>query len=815
MKKLLFTLFSLFILVLQPISAQQSISLKFNRTGSNASDVAVSIVDANGNAIEGVTASLASSHSLKETSNAVTSSIVCPNVNANTSPTIELTFTVTGIPNGYTFNKIAFDIHALNGGSGYQDNNDGVTRQWNVNATVNNTVFGSLNNIDIAAGVGSQGNVHKVWDIAGSTVTCNGTVTAKLTITKGTTNNGCFFGLSEITLSTDGTAPAPEPEPEPEPTPEPEEGEGKVYLISWKNTGANYITEEPDGRMTVQGKSVTKAQFWMFIPTEKENCYYIKNTATDRYMGSCNLTPSSDSKIHTSTTPVEYYVGKTSKTSGENGNCWFLSSTDCDNYNNENSGPCALNKDGASSYIITWTAGVNNVGSYWQLIETADLYEVCPFEVSATIGNIGASYNIETPAGNSLTIADGNIALVAPDSFDENQEWYFVGAGDGTGYKVASASEPATVVGLSNGNIVAAEGLATKWKVNKGKINGYYYLTSNNITLKVDGDSLFRFTRLRSAYSRTLKIYNNPCGATADNYVKRLEVHGEGATGNIIYESNSKPSTWHVMYALDKGEVLKGGKFNIDIALASNAANALTAIAHFDWNSDGVFETAEELALNGTAGTAQVTVPEWAAEAKTRMRLRVNSNGLDLAEDEVYGFIYDYHITVVPATEKRTAAVGVNARNRGKATLSQNADSYAYGTTLIAKATPKGDARFVCWREEGVIVSTDAEYTFTLDRNVKLVAYFSPNTQPADDEDELGIQTITADKDITVVMNGNAITAVGECVVTGITLYTADAAVAAQSNGNTIDTTNIKEGVYIVSVTTANGYKNCKIYLKK
>ncbi|MBR4848477.1 MAG: hypothetical protein IKV07_03875 [Bacteroidaceae bacterium] len=612
---------------------------------------------------------------------------------------------------------------------------------------------------------------------------------------------------------------APTPTPDPEPAPEPVEGEGKVYFISWKNTGANYITEEADGRMTVQAKSVTKAQFWMFIPTEKENCFYIKNTATGRYMGSCNLTPASASKVTTSATPVEYYVGKTAATSGENANCWFFSSTDCSNYSSESAGPRALNKDGASSYVITWTAGVNNVGSYWKLIETPDLYELCPFDASTAIGSIGASYNIETPAGKNLTIADGNLALVAPDSFDENQEWYFVGASDGTGYHVASASEPATVIGINEGAIVTGENLATKWKVNKGATNGYYYLTNNNTTLKVDGDSLFRFTRLRSAYSRSLKIYNNPCGATSDNYIKKVDIYGEGATGNIIYEANSKPGTWHVVYALDKGEVVKGGEFNIDIILANNAANGLTAIAHFDWNSDGIFETAAPLVIDGTIGTAQVTVPEWAIETRTRMRLRVNSNGLDLAEDEVYGFIYDFHINVVAPTEERTATVGVNASNRGTATLSQVAQSYAYGTTLTAKATPKGDARFVCWREEGVIVSTDAEYTFTVDRNVKLVAYFSPNTQPVDEEDEeeneSGIEAVVAAGDITFVVNNNTITAVGECVVTGITLYTADAAVAARSNGNIIDTTNIKEGVYVVSATTLAGYKNCKVYLNK
>ena len=594
------------------------------------------------------------------------------------------------------------------------------------------------------------------------------------------------------------------------PASEPVEGEGKVYLISWKNTGANYITEEPDGRMTVQGKDVTKQQFWMFIPTENENCFYIKNTATGNYLGSCNLTPSSDSKVQTSIQPVEYYMAKTAATSGENANCWYFSSTDCDNYSNESSNPRALNKDGASNYVITWNAGTDKVGSYWTLVETEDLYELRPFAISNAIGNIGASYNVQTPSGKNLTFADNKPSLATPDSFDENQEWYFVGTGDGTGLQIASASEPATVIGINDGNIIAGENLETKWKVKKGEINGYYYFTSNNTTLKVDSDSLFRFTRVRSAYSRTLKIYNNPCGATGNIYAKRAEIRGEGAVDNIIYESNSKPGTWHIMYAMDKGEVIKGEKFNIDVTLSENATNALTAIAHFDWNSDGVFETAVPLTLNGTKGNAEATVPEWAAETQTRMRLRINSNGLDLAEDDVYGFIYDFHIKVVKAEENRTATVAVNADDRGSATLSEVAENYAYSTTLTAKAVPTGNAQFVCWREEGVVVSTDPEYTFTVDHNVKLVAYFTPNATGTTD-----VKSVAADEDIVFTLQDNKITAIGNCDITSMTLYTIDAAIVARNAGNTIDTAELCEGVYIVCAKTENGYKNSKIYLRK
>ena len=168
MKKLYLTILILLIVAIQPIFAVSGIGLKFNRTGTDASSVSITVVDENGTAIEGASATMTSTHDFKPTGNAITSEIVCPNANANTSPTIELAFTVNGVPAGFSFDKLGLDIHALNGGSNYQEPTDGVTRQWNVATTVNDAEFGALNDIDIAAGVGASGNVHQVWDITGS-----------------------------------------------------------------------------------------------------------------------------------------------------------------------------------------------------------------------------------------------------------------------------------------------------------------------------------------------------------------------------------------------------------------------------------------------------------------------------------------------------------------------------------------------------------------------------------------------------------------------------------------------------------------------
>ena len=676
-------------------ASENVVSLKFNRIGTDAASVAVSVTDAEGTAIDGATATLTSSHTLKATGNAVTESIVCPNVNANTNPTIELTLQVNGLPAGFTFNNIGLDIHALNGGSNYQQNNDGVARQWNIAAATGSSEesladFGTLTDTDIAAGVGiSQVSVHKMWEIASSeTVKSEGATIIKLTVTKGVTNGGCFFGLSEVRLNTASTEPTPKPEPEPDDT------EAKVYYIQWKNTGGNQITEGSDHYLTVAGKNVSKAQFWKLIPTANVNCYYIKNVVTGRYMGSCNLNPSSASRITTSETPVEYYVKATSATSGEIVGCHYFSSTDCADYSDESKGPRALNKDGASSYVITWQAGTSRVGSYWKLVETTDVYE-------------------------------------APQ---------------------------------------------------------------------------------HTPLAQNLNIYFNPCGTAGSNYLTSAKVHGEGAPGNIIYEASNTPSKWHVTYPHDRGEVARGAVFDIDITIASTPTADLTANAYFDWNADGEFEAITPIALNGTTGTAGVTVPDTAVAGSVRMRLRINSNGLELADDDVEGFVYDFHLTVVDPQEERTATVAVNADNRGTATLSSTADNYTYGTTLTARATPKGDATFVCWREEGVVVSTDAEYTFTVDHNVKLKAYFTANTQVDTDVPSL---TIDNADEVTISVQGDNIVATSNTEICSLSLYTIEAALVAQCNGNTLPIAPITQGTYIARATTANGYKNVKLYLNK
>lgn len=611
MKKIILPIVMLLTALTGMQAATDAVSLKFNRTGTDAASVTVSVEDGEGNAISGATATLtAVSHAFK-TGGSITSAILCPNVNGNSNPTIELTLTVNGLPEGFAFNNIGLDIHALNGASNYQQSNDGVVRQWNVASTINDAAFGTLSNIDIAAGVNTDGTTHKMWDVAGTqAVTTDGALSLKLTITKGTTNNGCFFGLSEVKFTT--TAVVPDPEPEPDPTPEHEFSADKVYYIQWKNTGANYITENRDQSLTVADKKNTTKQFWRLIPVDgKSHCYHIQNVVTGNYIGSCNMNPSSSSRVSTSATAVEYYIGTTAG-SGDIAGCHYFSSTDCADYSNESAGPRALNKDGASSYIITWQAGTSRPGSYWKIVETTDEYQV---------------------------------------------------------------PEPP----------------------------------------------------VHSNHSKALVIYFRPCGMVSNTY---LTAASTGGADPIAYTATAKPGSFYVPFSKDHGAVVRGSQFDLSITLNSADDADLKANAYFDWDADGAFETTVPITLDGTAGTATVAVPEDAVSGDTRMRIRLNSNGLDLADDDVEGFAYDFPLAVVDATTQREVTVDVNGADRGTAVLSSVAGTYTVGTQLTATATPKGNAEFHSWREGGVVVSREATYTFAVaNRNMNLKAYFTPNTE--------------------------------------------------------------------------------------
>lgn len=770
-----------------------AVALTFTRSGSEAGSVTVSVTDAaTGAAIEGVSARLTStSHSFKGTGSSVTSAILCPDVNGNTSPSIELKFSVSGLPSTFSVSAVGLDIHALNGSGAYQSNSDGKKRQWNVVTTVAGREFGSLDNIEIAAGIGQAGAVHKTWTVSpGTAVAATSPMEVTLSITKGTDNEGCFFGLGSITLSSDSEVPDQPVTPPDEPTDGLEAG---IYHIIWKANTSDYMTERSGGSMGIAPFSVTSACFWEITPVAgKENVYTVKNVATGNYIGSCNLEPSSASKISTTSTPVEYYIGKTTATAGEIAGCYWLSSTDCEGHSDETAGPRALNKDGASSDIITWQAGTQRIGSYWTITAATASYEPRPFTPSTAIGSPQAVYSIVNREGN---VAKADLTWGSLDPSDQTQSWYFVGSTNKDGYQIVNASNDTALNG------------GARYSVGQSAVEGYYLFTDieSGEELVIDHMQLFAVKARRTAFALHSQIYSMPCGTTGSNWIASVDIDNaivplhyperKASAGEIATQGAQKPSTSYTMFTRSRATVAAGTEFTPEIAFGRTVAGAVKVTIYNDWNRDGVFETSADYLTPDFKG---ITVPADAAEGSSRMRIRFTDNGLEGADDEVTFQTLDLILNVVKEAPAAVLTVKSSDPSRGTATTD--------GAT--ATATPLGTARFISWMEGNNVASLDAAYTPALTRPMSLVAMFTPNL----DDVFGGITAVTAEDTATrITVEGRTVSAPG---AGGIALFGTNGALAARAAGERLDASRLAPGLYIAVAVTPRGVTSVKIIIE-
>lgn len=792
-----------------PLAASAGIGLRFERTGATAAGVTVRAVDADGRDLRGVSASLESSHAFKTSGAAVTPALLCPDVNGNASPTISLRLTLSGLPAGFSFTQMALDIHALNGAGAYQQNNDGKKRQFNVAVGCGSSAgalaaFGRLDDIDIADGVGEAGAVHRWWTLESATPAGGSTLVVDLTVTRGTQNEGCFFGLAGITLGGDGEiTPGGDGDDDEFPR------AGACYHIKWLGNASMLITEEADGTLVVSGADVTQRQYWQFEPTGRDHCYYIRSAATGRYIQSSNLTPSSASRVSTGAAPVEYYLalGASGATAGH----YRLTSTDCADYDNTDASPRGLNKDGASQHVIVWHAGPSNTGSYWDLAETENTYELRPFSPSPRLGSPLYKYALVSASGRVLErAADGRLGWAEPGRAGE-QAWYFVrGEGHDKGWLMADAASHEPLGG-------------TRWHVLASASGEAYYLRPYDrrdeagTALAVEGDSLVTFRLLRSDFALRAQIYDLPCGSQSDIYLLRATLEGEAALTPMVYPlptasggslgaaSAARPGSWHTLYTDCPARLRPGAGAEAAFTLSAGALpSGLQAWLYFDWDRDGLFE--ETLPLEpGRRMTARFAVPADAVPGSSRMRLRLTENGLEGADDEVVGQIVDFAIEVSRPGAGPRISVRPNDPARGRATL-LGAEGDAVRTAV---AEPLGDADFVCWKEGRRIVGLDARHDIECTRDVELTAVFSPNTDP-----NTGIAPTVAAGTIEITGDGRTLTVKAQAPVLSVSVYSPDGRLAARADGATVGVGALPRGCYVVRAVTAAERASIKVAVR-
>ena len=189
--------------------AQNAVEFTFTRN-DNGATVAV-------NGADGVTATIAatSASNAWNTGGAMANrtDVLCPNTNTSaTSENSPITYTLTVDGLNTTVTGVAFTHIAVNSGGNLQPSNDVDVRHCNFKLEMNGNATSTLSDQNIWI---PSGATDKTIAFENLEVTAQGTLTIKLTIYKGTSNNGCFYGLTKITLTHPETE-SPETPEEPE-----------------------------------------------------------------------------------------------------------------------------------------------------------------------------------------------------------------------------------------------------------------------------------------------------------------------------------------------------------------------------------------------------------------------------------------------------------------------------------------------------------------------------------------------------------------------------------------------------------------------
>ena len=204
MKKLLLSM--ALALVCGATMAQNAVEFTFTRNGNGAT-VAV-------NGAEGVTATLAATSPSNAWNTggdmASRSDVLCPNTNTSaTSASSPITYTLTVEGLNSTVTGVAFTHIAVNSAGNLQPSNDVDVRHCNFILEANDEATGTLSDQNIWIPSGATDKTIAFDNLA---IAANGTLTIKLTLYKGESNNGCFYGLTKITLTQPEVETPEEPE---------------------------------------------------------------------------------------------------------------------------------------------------------------------------------------------------------------------------------------------------------------------------------------------------------------------------------------------------------------------------------------------------------------------------------------------------------------------------------------------------------------------------------------------------------------------------------------------------------------------------
>ena len=185
-------------------------------------------------------------------------------------------------------------------------------------------------------------------------------------------------------------------------------------------------------------------------------------------------------------------------------------------------------------------------------------------------------------------------------------------------------------------------------------------------------------------------------------------------------------------------------------------------------------------------------------------------NGTEVSTNTNYSFTVNETRTLVANFELQTFNISANVSPANSGTIT-GAGNYSYGETAELIATPETGYDFVNWTEDGTEVSTNANYSFTVNETRTLVANFDQTNNIDIIKNEMfSIYPNPTSGKFTIETN-NSNTYIQIFDVSGKSIYQ----MQMNSNKTSIDLTNFENGIYLIHcITNKNNYQT-KIIINK
>lgn len=285
---------------------------------------------------------------------------------------------------------------------------------------------------------------------------------------------------------------------------------------------------------------------------------------------------------------------------------------------------------------------------------------------------------------NSYVYENGNKLFASPRTNTQKQYWKFIPTDKANCYYIQNVTSKryvqSTKIGenaqVSIGN-TPVEFEIKKNTTNGAAPNGYYYICSTDQTIDTSKDGTLglnyqqatgkvvayhiRYDRgnsywdilesnydyeapapiEHSDYCKKLGVYVLPCGEKGKAWLTALNVKDQTneSAHEMNYTASSQPSAYYYMVRSDSAFATKGGTLKLSYETKGMTTD-YTVTAYFDWDRDGIFESKHEF-MNNVSGATEISVPKDAVTGRSRMRIRITENGMDGAEEDVMGMVYD------------------------------------------------------------------------------------------------------------------------------------------------------------------------------